>query len=42
MNRLMIQLGKTPSLGSSTYQKFADSWRDFLTGIGGNRLNLKA
>jgi hypothetical protein len=38
----MIQLGKTPSLGSSTYQKFADSWRDFLTGIGGNRLNLKA
>ncbi len=42
VNRLMIQLGKTPSLGSSTYQKFADSWRDFLTGIGGNRLNLKA
>jgi len=42
VNRLMIQLGKTPSLGSSTYQKFADSWRDFLTAIGGGGLDIKA
>ena len=42
VNRLMEQIGKTSSLGSSTYQKYADSWRDFLTDIGGSRLNIKA
>ena len=42
VNRLMEQIGKTSSLGSSTYQKYADSWRDFLTAIGGSGLNIRA
>ena len=42
VNRLMEQIGKTSSLGSSTYQKYADSWWDFLTAIGGNGLNIRA
>ena len=42
VNRLMEQIGKPSSLGSSTYQKYADSWRDFLAAIGGGGLNIKA
>lgn len=42
VNRLMEQIGKTSGLGSSTYQKYADSWRDFLTAIGGSGLNIRA
>ena len=42
VNRLMEQIGKTSSLGSSTYQKYADSWRDFLAAIGGSGLNIRA
>lgn len=42
VNRLMEQIGKTSSLGSSAYQKYADSWRDFLTAIGGSGLNIRA
>lgn len=42
VNRLMTQIGKTSSLGSSTYQKYADTWRDFLISIGGGGLNVKA
>ena len=42
VNRLMEQIGKPSSLGSSAYQKYADSWRDFLAAIGGGGLNIKA
>lgn len=42
INRLMEQTGKTSSLGKSTYQKYVDSWRDFLTSIGGGELNILA
>ncbi len=42
INRLMKQTGKTSSLGKSTYQKYVDSWRDFLTSIGGGELNILA
>ena len=38
VNRLMEQIGKS----SSTYQKYADSWQDFLTAIGRSGLNIKA
>ena len=41
VNRLMVQIGKPSSLGRSTYQKYMDSWRDFLTALGGDRLNLQ-
>jgi len=42
VNRLMEQIGKPSSLGSSTYQKYADSWRDFLAAIGGGGVNIRA
>lgn len=35
MNRLLVQSGQTSNLGCSTYQKFVNSWQDFLTSIGG-------
>lgn len=42
VNRLMEQIGKHSSLGRSTYQKYADSWRDFLSAIGGGGVNIRA
>ena len=42
VNRLMAQTGKTSSFGSSSYQKYMDTWRDFLTAIGGSGLNIRA
>ncbi len=42
VNRLMEQIGKPSSLGSSAYQKYADSWRDFLAAISGSGLNIWA
>ena len=42
VNRLMEQIGKPSSLGSSAYQKYADSWRDFLAAIGGGGVNIRA
>ncbi len=42
VTRLMEQIGKPSSLGSSTYQKYADSWRDFLAAIGGGGVNIRA
>ncbi len=42
VNRLMEQIGKTSGLGSSAYQRYADSWRDFLTAVGGNGLSIRA
>lgn len=41
-NRLMEQIGKPSSLGSSAYQKYADSWRDFFAAIGGGGVNIRA
>jgi len=38
----MAQTGKTSSFGSSSYQKYMDTWRDFLTAIGGSGLNIRA
>lgn len=35
MNRLLIQSGQTSDLGCSTYQKYVNSWQNFLTSIGG-------
>lgn len=35
MNRLLVQTGQTSDFGCSTYQKYANSWKDFLTSIGG-------
>lgn len=42
INRLLVQIGQIPSQNSSTYQKYMDSWRDFLTAIGGRGLNIRA
>ena len=42
VNRLMEQIGKTSGLGSSSYQKYADSWRDFLAAIGGGGVKIRA
>lgn len=35
MNRLLVQAGQTSDLGCSTYQKYINSWQDFITSIGG-------
>ena len=34
VNRLMEQIGKTSSMGSSAYQKYVNSWQKFLPSIG--------
>ena len=35
MNRLLVQAGQTSDLGCSTYQKYINSWQDFLSSVGG-------
>lgn len=35
VNKLLEQTGQTSGLGYSTYQKYVNSWQDFLTSIGG-------
>ena len=42
INRLLVQIGQTPNQNKSTYQKYMDSWRDFLAAIGGSGLNIRA
>lgn len=34
MNRLLVQAGQISDLGCSTYQKYINSWQNFLTSIG--------
>lgn len=41
MNRLLVQAGQTSDLGCSTYQKYINSWQDFLTSIG-NGVDMRA
>lgn len=35
VNKLLEQTGQTSGLGCSTYQKYVNSWQDFITSIGG-------
>lgn len=42
VNKLLAQIGRTPTRNSSTYQKYMDRWRNFLTAIGGgSALNIR-
>lgn len=35
VNKLLVQAGQTSGFDCSTYQKYVNSWQDFLTSIGG-------
>ena len=41
IHNLLIQAGQTPRSQCSTYQKYVNSWQDFLTSIGGG-VNIRA
>ena len=41
IHNLLIQAGQTPRFQCSTYQKYVNSWQDFLTSIGGG-VNIRA
>ena len=41
IHNLLIQAGQTPRAQCSTYQKYVNSWQDFLTSIGGG-VNIRA
>ncbi len=41
IHNLLIQAGQTPRAQCSTYQKYVNSWQDFLTSIGGG-MNIRA
>lgn len=41
LNKLLVQAGQAPSRSCSTYQKYVNSWQDFLSLIGGG-VDLRA